>query len=285
MRALLPALAPVCLVLGGCAAQPAASPASPSKSESALAASRAPAAAAESSSGCPPGMVATPAGTLWLGSPAGQGGADEHPQTKTDIGELCVDVHEVTVAEHAACEKNKACDALPREVRLLSAVSATEQEALSGMCSARLRDNAELPATCVSQKEAARYCAWKGARLPTEAEWEWLATGGDDKLPWSWGTALPSDENVCWQRQRGPCPVRSKSAGAFDIFDLGGNAAEWTASTYAPYGTEPAASDKKVVRGGSWESAKEAELTPKRRAWREADYRDVSIGFRCVLSR
>jgi sulfatase modifying factor 1 len=225
------------------------------------------------------------AGTLWLGSADGAGRDDEHPQTKTEIRELCVGATEVTVSELAACTENKACPPLSREVRLLTAVSAGEQEELSRMCSARLPDNGDLPANCVSQKEAARYCAWKGQRLPTEPEWEWIATGGEDQLPWPWGTALPSDSNVCWQRQRGPCTVRSKQAGGFEVFDMAGNVAEWTATSYAPYGKPAAEPDKKVVRGGSWESTKEAELSPKRRAWRESDYRDVTIGFRCVLDR
>jgi len=230
-------------------------------------------------------MLPVAAGTLWLGSVAGSGRDDEHPQTKIQVAELCVDAAEVTVAELAACTENKACPPLSREVRLLSPVSTGEQEALSRMCTARLPDNGELPANCVSQKDAARYCAWKGERLPTEAEWEWIATGGEDQLPWPWGTALPSDSNVCWQRQHGPCAVRSKPPGGFEVFDMAGNVAEWTASSYGPYGKPVADSDKKVVRGGSWESSKEAELSPKRRAWRESDYRDVTIGFRCVLDR
>jgi formylglycine-generating enzyme required for sulfatase activity len=230
-------------------------------------------------------MVRVPKGTLWLGSAPGSGSADQHPETKVELGALCVDAREVTVSEYAACEKNKACPPLPREVRLLSAVAAAEQEALSGMCSARLSDNADLPATCVSQRDAARYCAWKGERLPSESEWEWIATGGEDKLPWPWGTTLPSDANVCWQRQRGPCAVGSKPAGAFEVFDMAGNVAEWTATSYGPYGQPEKQAEKKVVRGGSWESTKEEELSPKRRAWREAEYQDVTIGFRCVLGR
>jgi len=205
--------------------------------------------------------------------------------TKVEVGSLCVDAGEVTVEEYRACEKNKACPALPTEVRLLTAVSSGEHKELSALCSARLSDNAELPATCVSHGDAARYCAWKGHRLPTEAEWEWVATGGDDKLPWPWGTSLPSDANVCWQRQRGPCATRAKPAGAFGTFDMSGNVSEWTDTAYAAYGGVTADPQRKVVRGGSWESTKESELEPKHRAWRPADYRDVTIGFRCVLAR
>lgn len=238
----------------------------------------------EPESACPKGMLPVPAGTLWLGSPDGRGEANERPEQKVEVAEHCLHQREVTVAEYQACATNKACPPLPTEVRLLSALPEAEHRAQSALCSANLADNADLPASCVSFEDAARYCAWKGLRLPTEAEWEWAATGGDDKLAWPWGSALPSDDNVCWNR-RAPCRVGSRNAGAFDIHDLGGGVSEWTSTPFGPYGAAAPDPTKKVVRGGSWESVSPDALRPERRTAQPVSYRDVTLGFRCAKSR
>lgn len=238
----------------------------------------------EEASGCPRGMLLVPGGTLWLGSPAGSGSADERPEQKVSVAEYCLDAREVSVADYRTCESNRACEALPTEVRLLSPLPEAEHKAQSAQCSANLADNADLPASCVSFEEATRYCAWKGLRLPSEPEWEWAATGGDDKLAWPWGQALPSDENACWNR-RAPCRVGSRKAGAFDLHDLAGGVSEWTSTAYGPYGGAAPDASKKVVRGGNWESTKEDALRPEKRAAHPASYRDVTLGFRCAKDR
>lgn len=233
---------------------------------------------------CPKGMLPIPGGTLWLGSPAGQGEPDERPERKVEIAEHCLHQREVSVGEYQACAKNKACEPLPTQVRLLSPLPEAEHQAQSALCGANLADNADLPATCVSFEDATRYCAWKGLRLPTEAEWEWAATGGDDKLAWPWGTALPADENACWNR-RAPCRVGSRRAGAFELHDLAGGVSEWTSTAYGPYGGTPPDQNQKVVRGGHWESDKPGALRPEKRTSHAVSYRDVTLGFRCAKSR
>lgn len=266
-----------------CAESPAPTPATPARAPSAP--SAAPSAPApEPESACPKGMLLVSGGTLWLGSPAGSGAADERPEQKVAISEYCLDAKEVTVADYRACAANKACEALPNEVRLLSPLPEAEHKAQSASCSANLADNADLPATCVSFEDASRYCAWKGLRLPTEPEWEWAATGGDDKLAWPWGAALPSDENTCWNR-RAPCRVGSKKAGAFGVHDLAGGVSEWTSTAYGPYGGSAPDATKKVVRGGNWESNAEQALRPEKRAAHPAGFRDVTLGFRCAKDR
>jgi formylglycine-generating enzyme required for sulfatase activity len=229
-------------------------------------------------------MALVPAGTLWLGSPKGRGKPDEHPEHKVALAEHCLDVREVTVAEYRACAENKACDALSQEVRLLSPLPKAEHAAQSALCTANLSTNADLPATCVSFEDASRYCAWKGRRLPAEAEWEWAATGGADQLAWPWGTALPSDANTCMNR-RSPCRVASKPAGSFGLHDLVGGVREWTSSAYGQYQAPPPDSNKKVVRGGSWETVDADALRPEARVALEASFRDVTLGFRCAKSR
>jgi len=224
----------------------------------------------EEDSGCPRGMRPIPSGTLFLG-----------PSSKVQVAAFCFDQAEVSVGDYRACTKNRSCPQLPTEVRLLSAVSESEQQDLSAKCTGRGSDE-EMPATCVSYDEARRYCDWKGRRLPTETEYRWAASGGDDKLANAWGSAPAGDEVVCWQRPRGPCHVKSKPAEGFELFDLAGNVSEWTSSSYEP--TSKSKKDKPglVIVGGNWESAKPEDVAATKREGRQAAYRDVTLGFRCV---
>jgi formylglycine-generating enzyme required for sulfatase activity len=224
----------------------------------------------ENDSGCPKGMRPIPAGTLFT---------DGKP--KQEVGGFCFDQAEVTVAEYRACTKNRSCPKLPDEVRLLSPISEGEQADLSAKCSGRL-DDEELPATCVDYEGARRYCDWKGRRLPSEVEYRWAASGGDDKLTYAWGSAPAGDEVVCWQRPRGACRVKSKPAEGFELYDLAGNVSEWTGSAYEP--TTKSKKDKpgRVIVGGNWESNKPEDVSATKREGRQEGYRDVTLGFRCA---
>ena len=115
------------------------------------------------------------------------------------------------------------------------------------------------PASESTWQGAAAFCAWRGARLPTEAEWE-AATRGKEGRAYPWGAAPPTPERAVFGRGRGETdPVGSHPKGATPegVFDLAGNEAEWTSSLFKPYpydatdGREdPKASGQRVTRGG-----------------------------------
>ena len=230
---------------------------------------------------CPEGMVSIPGGTLWMGSPAGRGKADEHPQHKRDVMPFCMDAREVTIADYQACVDNAICDAPPREVQLLEPTKQAQHEARSRLCTAVLDENSSLPVNCVGQDEADKYCSWKGRRLPSEPEWEWAATGGDDKLDYAWGSTPPRDDVVCWQQKR-PCSAGSKPAEAFGLFDLGGNVAEWTSTPYGKYPEPPESGVRLSVRGGSFDDKDPDSMRPRKRSSQEPLFRDITLGFRCA---
>jgi iron(II)-dependent oxidoreductase len=115
------------------------------------------------------------------------------------------------------------------------------------------------PASESTWQGAAAFCAWRGARLPTEAEWE-AATRGKEGRAYPWGAAPPTPERAVFGRGRGETdPVGSHPKGATPegVFDLAGNEAEWTSSLFKPYpydaadGREdPKAPGERVTRGG-----------------------------------
>ena len=174
-----------------------------------------------------------------------------------------------------------------------------DSEALIGVRDGRFAPNPGYethPVTETTWAGALAYCQWRGARLPTEVEWEAAARGMSDR-PFPWGESMPTTELAVINRRSGnPAPVGSLPQGATPegLLDMAGNLLEWTSSLAAPY---PYSADdgredlswpgERIVRGGNYvfDDAPERLTTWNRTvSWRNPATGHRQIGFRCAAN-
>ncbi|MBI5670922.1 MAG: SUMF1/EgtB/PvdO family nonheme iron enzyme [Chloroflexi bacterium] len=151
----------------------------------------------------------------------------------------------------------------------------------------------ERPRESVTWPEAKASCEQRGARLPTEAEWEYAARG-PASLTYPWGNEFVNDNAVSsWQETaRQTEAVGSKPGGASWVgaLDMAGNVWEWTASLYADYPYTAAdgrenpddTTGLRVVRGGACCSYVIADVRSAYRFPLDPATVDPNVGFRCV---
>ncbi|MFO0598240.1 MAG: formylglycine-generating enzyme family protein [Myxococcaceae bacterium] len=172
----------------------------------------------------------------------------------------------------------------------------------------RLPVHDDWPVTMVTWKDAATYCAWKGLRLPTEAEWEYaMRAGVKTRFPWGDSPTL-ADGGVglnYWQgaHQKNELkdgwlylsPVKAFAPNGWGFFDPVGNVWQYTADWYAPdtYARDaqgvkdphgPPTGEQKVTRGGSWWCSKRTctGYGLFARGKTKLDEAANNVGFRCA---
>jgi formylglycine-generating enzyme required for sulfatase activity len=160
--------------------------------------------------------------------------------------------------------------------------------------------NDSLPINCVTWPLAYAFCIWDGGRLPTEAEWNFAAAGGDlgRYYPWSdppSSTFIDSTRAVYLPTTTSPEPVGTKTAGAglFGQYDLAGNVFEWlldvwydcyqTTQCWDCASTQEGAQPTRVIRGGAYNFSAES-LTVSTRMGLSEPAQAPEIGFRCARS-
>ncbi|TWF46511.1 formylglycine-generating enzyme required for sulfatase activity [Neorhizobium alkalisoli] len=138
-----------------------------------------------------------------------------------------------------------------------------------------IEERLDHPVTQVSWNDATAFAAWVGGRLPTEAEWEHAARGGNRCRRFPWGDDEPTDENIfcnIWQGEFprhntladgyfGTAPARSFQPTETGFYNLAGNVWEWSGDAFKVRSLSKAAklrneqakkSADKVLKGGSF---------------------------------
>jgi iron(II)-dependent oxidoreductase len=152
------------------------------------------------------------------------------------------------------------------------------------------------PVVGVSAYEAEAYASFRGARLPTEAEWE-KACRGTDGRRYPWGDAWIDD--ACGERNQGPrgtVPIGSYPRGAspYGVHDAVGSVWQWCADArdddadpededpfVDPEGYDEAT--ERVTRGGGWNNLRWSISCTSRNGF-PPDARFSNLGFRCVIA-
>ncbi len=179
----------------------------------------------------------------------------------------------------------------------------------------------DYPVVGVSWIQAVAFCNWRTSfknkyqresnkplvnyfRLPTEAEWEYAARGGIPSGIYPWGSPYLLNDRGCFLANFKPLrgdyssdqamyTVEAKSylANDYNLYNMAGNVAEWTGSSYDPGAYEYVSSlnpnlslkeeKRKVIRGGSWKDVAYF-LRVSSRDYEYADTARSYIGFRTV---
>ena len=151
------------------------------------------------------------------------------------------------------------------------------------------------PIVRIKWAHADSFCKWAGGRLPTEAQWEYAARGGEEGFIYPSGNFL-THEDANYEDTGGrdrwdyTSPAGSFPPNAYGLYDMAGNVWEWVADWYHaksyshlpskdPQG--PSRGYERVIVGGSWFNAARVLRISDRFKLYEVS-RSFDVGFRCV---
>ena len=209
----------------------------------------------------PPGMVFVAGGTFQMGS---NSESDEKPIHTVTVSSFYMDKTEVTQAEY-------------RKVM--------------GKNPSRFSGCDDCPVEKVSWHDANAYAQKVGKRLPTEAEWEYAARGGNKSKGYTYSGSNDLDAVGWYDNNSGSRshPVAQKQPNELGLYDMSGNVWEWCSDRYGDYSsssqTDPQGSNSgeyRVLRGGCWYYY-DVSCRVALRIRNNPDFRSSVYGFRLVL--
>jgi formylglycine-generating enzyme required for sulfatase activity len=215
----------------------------------------------------------------------------EHPQHPVSLAGFWLDQTEVTNEQYRRCVEIGVCEE-PTTCK-------------NGTPTYADPDKSDHPVVCASWQDARVYCQWAGARLPTEAEWEYASRGEQGRI-FPWGDLFDGarlnycdvnctathadiryDDGFAKTSPVGSYPTGASWTGALG---MGGNVSEWVGDWLGPYTLEaesnptgPLEGTERLVKGCNWffhptycRGAARASVDPGTRI----DF----LGFRCAAS-
>jgi formylglycine-generating enzyme required for sulfatase activity len=247
-------------------------------------------------------------GTFSMGSDSADAQADEQPVHEVTVDSFYISKYEVTNAEYTAF-LNLVSDSLGPDaaaVHYNRSMARAEfcgitRDIMTGVYSIPV-ENYSYPVVHVTYVSAAYYAAWRGGRLPTEAEWEFAARGTDER-EYAWGDVLtgteanyyhpPEDEWLPAESR----PVQTAEVNDFPggrtpegVYNMCGNVWEFCQDFYSAtyYSGSPADNPQGpltgtdvVIRGGSG-SDEDRAIRASNRASVSQLFKASNIGFRIV---
>jgi len=131
----------------------------------------------------------------------------------------------------------------------------------------------------------------KNFRLPTEAEWEYAARGGNKSKGYKYSGSNDADAVAWWCDNSGSKthPVAQKQSNELGLYDMSGNVWEWCQDWYGDYSsnsqtnpTGPSTGSSRVLRGGSWYNYARNERVSFR-CYDTPVHRFINLGLRLAL--
>jgi formylglycine-generating enzyme required for sulfatase activity len=233
-------------------------------------------------------MVLIPEGDFFMGDPAGEDVRyDENPCHKVRLDAYWIDCYEVTNRLY-----KRFVDATGHRAPFVDTEWAKPYNWIN---TDYPPGTGEYPVVLVSWEDAAAYAAWAGKRLPTEAEWEKAARGGQLKQQYPFGDAIDEHHANYFTSIIAANELKavgSFPANAYGLYDMSGNVWEWCGDWYLQtyYRGSPDANPQgpseglyRVFRGGSWINRAE-QLRCSERARNVPSHQSHIIGFRCARS-
>lgn len=217
-----------------------------------------------------------------------QGGRDERPRHKISLSSFAMDIHPVTNEQFV------------RFLEIMGGERDSNNQAIIQLKESRIKRHGgklviesgykKHPVIGVTWYGAIAYAKWVGKRLPTEAEWEFAASGGLEDPIYPTGATIERTQANFFSSDT--VTVKSYPANPYGLHDMAGNVYEWCQDWYEynyyeisqqepedPQG--PLQGVYRVLRGGCWKSLQE-DLRCSHRHRNNPGIVDPTYGFRCA---
>jgi formylglycine-generating enzyme required for sulfatase activity len=268
--------------------------------------------------GC--GLVSDPGGTYTMGQTGAIFGTPVQPSVT--ISALSIDAYEVTVARFRAYWTAGhpgwgGAVSFPNGMSWADTATVNEpvSNSVDSNCNWYFMPNGREahPVNCIDWYTAMAFCVWDGGRLPTEAEWEWIARGraggalvSERTYPWGETVPMGSSSMACdltqWNHCLGADTASTRRVGSFaaslSVYDLAGNVAEWMSDSFEVFGTSsrcwhatpvtdpvcilPTVGNSSI-RGGGWSDFISQDIMVATRTLNtRIDSSNSNLGLRCV---